>query len=123
MKALKNSPTETFTVSASGKVLGRLATQIADILRGKDSVNYLPYVLSGRKVVVTNAKDIVVTGRKLDQKKYFRHSGYIGSLRAETLREKMSRPADVIRHAVRGMLPNNRLRKHWLNNLEIREDT
>lgn len=111
------------TISAKGKILGRLATEVATILRGKDNVQYLAYQLSGRKVIVTDAKDIVVTGRKLDQKMYYRHSGYLGNLRTETLREKMKhRPDDVIRHAVRGMLPDNRLRKYWMANLEIREE-
>lgn len=110
------------TVSARGKVLGRLATEIATILRGKDSVLFLAHQLSGRKVIVTHAKDFVVTGRKMEQKMYYRHSGYIGNLKTQTLKEKMSKPADVIRHAVRGMLPDNRLRQHWLKNLEIREE-
>lgn len=110
------------TISAKGKVLGRLATEIADILRGKDSVHFAAHLVSGRKVIVTHAKDFIVTGRKMDQKKYYRHSGYLGNLKTETLRDKMDRPGDVIRHAVYGMLPGNRLRQHWLNKLEIREE-
>ena len=110
------------TISARGKVLGRLASEIATILRGKDSVQFLPHQLSGRKVLVTHAKDMVITGRKLDQKKYYRHSGYIGNLKEMTLRQKMAKPGDVIYHAVRGMLPDNRLRQHWLNQLEIRNE-
>lgn len=109
-------------LSARGKVLGRLATEIATILRGKDSVGFLAHQLSGRKVIVTNAKEFIVTGRKMDQKMYYSHSGYIGNLRSQTLKEKMDKPGDVIRHAVRGMLPDNRLRQHWLKNLEIREE-
>lgn len=109
-------------ISAKGKILGRLATEVANILRGKDSVHFESHLLSGRPVVVTHAKDIVVTGNKLDQKMYYQHSGYIGNLKSQTLRQKMDRPADVIKHAVRGMLPDNRLRKHWLANLEIRDE-
>jgi large subunit ribosomal protein L13 len=110
-------------ISARGKVLGRLATEVATILRGKDSVFFQDYLLSGRPVVVTHAKDIVITGNKLDQKMYYRHSGYIGNLKEQTMRDKMkTKPGDVIRHAVRGMLPKNRLQKHWLAALEIREE-
>lgn len=110
-------------ISARGKVLGRLATEIATILRGKDSVQFEAHLLSGRPVVVTNAKDVVTTGNKLDQKMYYRHSGYLGGLTEQTLREVMRKdPSLVIRHAVRGMLPDNRLRKHWLAALEIRNE-
>ncbi len=110
------------TISARGKILGRLATEIAVTLRGKDNVHFQEHLLSGRKVIVTNAKDIVVTGRKLDQKMYYTHSGYIGNLKTMSLRDKMkTKPTDVVRHAVSGMLPKNRLRQHWMASLEIRE--
>lgn len=126
MSRIPNNPTnigrEVVTISARGKVLGRLATEVATLLRGKNSVHYLPHQLSGRPIVVTHAKDIVVTGRKLDQKMYYSHSGYIGNLKTKTLKEKMAKPSEVVRHAVRGMLPANRLRRHWLKNLEIREE-
>jgi large subunit ribosomal protein L13 len=115
--------TEPVTLSARGKILGRLATEVAIILRGKDSIHFESHLLSGRPVIVTHAKDIVVTGNKLDKKMYYRHSGYIGGLKQETLRTKMKqRPTDVIRHAVKGMLPDNRLRKYWLAQLDIREE-
>ncbi len=110
------------TISARGKILGRLATEIAVTLRGKDNVNFQEHLLSGRKVIVTHAKDIVVTGRKLDQKMYYTHSGYIGNLKTMSLRDKLkTKPTDVVRHAVSGMLPKNRLRQHWMAALEIRE--
>jgi large subunit ribosomal protein L13 len=111
------------TISARGKILGRLATEVADTLRGKDSVHFEEHLLSGRPVVITHAKDVVVTGRKLDQKMYYRHTGYIGNLKTVSLRDQMkNKPTEVIRHAVAGMLPKNRLRQHWLAALEIREE-
>ncbi len=104
-------------------MLGRLAVEVATILRGKDSVHFKNYLLSGRPVIVTHAKDIVVTGRKMDQKSYSHHTGWLGNLKTETLRHKMeTNPAEVIRHAVTGMLPKNRLRKHWMVALEIRNE-
>jgi large subunit ribosomal protein L13 len=110
-------------ISARGKILGRLATEVATILRGKDSVHFESHLLSGRPVVVTHAKEIVTTGNKLEQKVYYRHSGYIGNLKEETLGKLLQRkPEDVIRHAVKGMLPKNRLQKHWLASLEIRPE-
>lgn len=111
------------TISARGKVLGRLATEVADTLRGKNSVHFERHLLSGRKVVVTHAKDIVVTGRKPDQKMYHHHTGYLGHLKSETLKSLMKRrPSEVVRQAVAGMLPKNRLRSHWLAALEIRDE-
>jgi large subunit ribosomal protein L13 len=111
------------TISARGKVLGRLSTEIADILRGKDSVHFESHLLSGRPVIVTHAKDIVVTGKKMDDKQYYRHSGYLGNLKTMNLSDMMLKnPAEVIRLSVRGMLPDNRLRKHWLAQLDIRNE-
>lgn len=115
--------TESVTISAQGKTLGRLATQVATLLRGKDSVHFLPHQVSGKKVIVTHAKGVVITGRKVEQKIYYRHTGYIGNLKSVSLKDMLAtRPTEVIRHAVRGMLPDNRLRQHWLSNLEIREE-
>ncbi len=115
--------TTPITLSARGKILGRFATEVATILRGKDSVHFEAHQVSGRPVMVTHAKDIVTTGGKLDKKIYYRHSGYIGGLKQETLRELMNRrPEEVIRHAVKGMLPKNRLQKHWLAMLDIRAE-
>jgi len=119
-KIVDSSP---ITISARGKVLGRLATEVATSLRGKNSVHFTDHLLSGRPVVVTHARDIVVTGNKMNAKMYYRHSGYIGNLKEETLRALMRRdPSQAIHHAVRGMLPKNRLRKHWLSALEIRNE-
>lgn len=112
---------EPVVISARGKTLGRLATEVAVILRGKDSVHFTDHLLSGRRVIVTNAEDIVVTGNKMTQKTYYRHSGYIGGLKEVVLKDAMKQsPEFVIRHAVRGMLPENRLRRHWLAALEVR---
>src|SRR5207249_2670665 len=87
-------------------ILGRLATRIADQLRGKGKPQYTPHVDTGDFVIVVNAEKIHVTGQKLDQKLVYRHSGYPGGLKARTLREQLERrPTEVIRKAVRGMLP------------------
>ena len=95
-----------YVVDAEGQTLGRLATQIADTLRGKASPQYTPHIDTGDFVVVVNAEKIAVTGQKLDQKMYYRHSGYPGGLRERTLREQLERrPTEVIRKAVKGMLP------------------
>lgn len=99
-----------YIVDASGAVLGRLATGIAHRLRGKHNPYFTPHVDTGDFIIVINADKIVLTGKKLDQKCYYRHSGYIGGLKtivAKKLMEK--RPEDLIRFAVKGMLPRNRL--------------
>jgi large subunit ribosomal protein L13 len=109
-----------YVVDAEGKTLGRLATQIADTLRGKTKPQYTPHVDTGDFVVVVNAEKIQVTGQKLDQKRYYRHSGYPGGLRSRTLREQLDRqPTEVLRKAVKGMLPRNRLASAQLNKLKI----
>jgi large subunit ribosomal protein L13 len=107
-------------VDASGAVLGRLATTIASRLQGKHNPVYTPHVDTGDWIVVINADKIVLTGRKLDQKQYHRHSGYIGGLRsisAGDLKEK--RPEDLIRFAVKGMLPKNKLGKKQFKKLKV----
>ena len=107
-------------VDASGKTLGRLATQIADTLRGKRKPEYTPHVDTGDFVIVVNAEKIQVTGNKLDQKRYYRHSGYPGGLRSRTLREQLDRrPTEVLRVAVKGMLPKNRLARQQITKLKI----
>ena len=89
-----------YVVDAEGQTLGRLATQIADTLRGKGKPQYTPHVDTGDFVVVVNAEKITVTGQKLDQKRYYRHSGYPGGLRSRTLREQLDRrPTEVLRKA------------------------
>ena len=111
---------EWYLVDAEGKTLGRLATQIADTLRGKRKPQYTPHVDTGDFVVVVNAEKIQVTGNKLDQKRYYRHSGYPGGLRSRTLREQLERrPTEVLRVAVKGMLPKNRLARQQITKLKI----
>jgi large subunit ribosomal protein L13 len=107
-------------VDAEGQTLGRLATRIADSLRGKDKPTFTPHVDTGDFVVVVNAEKVAVTGKKLDDKMYHRHSGYPGGLRSRTLREQLERrPEEVIRKAVKGMLPRNRLSRAQLRKLKI----
>jgi large subunit ribosomal protein L13 len=109
-----------YLVDADGKTLGRLATRIADALRGKDKPQYTPHVDTGDFVVVVNAEKIAVTGKKLDDKVYYRHSGYPGGIRSRTLREELDRrPTEVIRKAVKGMLPRNRLGRAQLTKLKV----
>src|SRR6184192_4085478 len=104
-----------YVVDAEGKTLGRLATQIADTLRGKRKPQYTPHVDTGDFVIVVNAEKIAVTGNKLDQKRYYRHSGYPGGLKSRTLRDQLDRrPTEVLRVAVKGMLPKNRLARQQL---------
>jgi large subunit ribosomal protein L13 len=109
-----------YLVDAEGKTLGRLATRVADTLRGKDKAQYTPHVDTGDFVVVVNADKVVVTGNKLDKKRYYRHSGYPGGIRSRTLREELDRrPTEVIRKAVKGMLPRNRLARAQLTKLKV----
>ncbi len=107
-------------VDATGKTLGRLATQIADALRGKRKPEYTPHVDVGDFVIVVNAEKISVTGNKREEKRYYRHSGYPGGLRSRTLEEMLDRrPEEVIRLAVKGMLPRNRLARAQLRKLKV----
>ena len=111
---------EWYVVDADGQTLGRLATQIADRLRGKGKPQFTPHVDTGDFVVVVNAEKIAVTGNKLDDKLYYRHSGYPGGLRSRPLREQLERrPTEVLRKAVKGMLPRNKLARHQLTKLKI----
>jgi large subunit ribosomal protein L13 len=107
-------------VDATGLTLGRLATQIADALRGKRKPEYTPHVDTGDFVVVINAEKISVTGDKRAQKRYYRHSGYPGGIRSRTLGEMLERrPEEVIRIAVKGMMPRNRLARKQLTKLKV----
>ena len=109
-----------YVVDAEGQTLGRLATRIADTLRGKNKPQYTPHVDTGDFVVVVNAEKIHVTGKKLDDKIYYRHSGYPGGLKQRTLREQLDRrPTEVIRIAVKGMLPKNKLAARQLTKLKV----
>jgi large subunit ribosomal protein L13 len=111
---------EWYLVDADGQTLGRLATQIAETLRGKNKPAYTPHVDTGDFVIVVNAEKIQVTGNKLDEKRYYRHSGYPGGLRSRTLREQLDRrPTEVLRTAVKGMLPKNRLARQQITKLKI----
>ena len=107
-------------VDADGQILGRLATRIADVLRGKDKPIYTPFFDTGDFVVVINARKIKTTGDKEEQKVYYRHSGYMGGLNESTLKETLAKnPERVIKHAVKGMLPKNRLNRKILKKLKI----
>ncbi len=107
-------------VDATGQTLGRLATQIADALRGKRKPEYTPHCDTGDFVIVVNAEKITVTGNKRQEKRYYRHSGYPGGLRSRTLEEMLARrPEEVIRKAVKGMLPRNRLGRAQLTKLKV----
>jgi large subunit ribosomal protein L13 len=109
-----------YVVDAEGQTLGRLATRIADALRGKRKPEYTPHVDTGDFVVVVNAEKIHVTGDKLAQKVYWRHSGYPGGIKSRTLAEMLDRrPEEVIRKAVKGMLPRNRLARKQLTKLKV----
>jgi large subunit ribosomal protein L13 len=107
-------------VDATGQTLGRLATQIASTLRGKRKATFTPHVDTGDFVIVVNAEKIAVTGKKLTEKRYWRHSGYPGGIRSRTLEEQLRRrPEEVIRHAVKGMLPRTRLGRKQLTKLKV----
>ncbi len=117
---LTNNQTLTREFDAAGQVLGRLASQIAVVLRGKDKPGFRPNLVMGEKVKVINAAKIVLTGRKIDEKKYYHHTGYLGNLKTVSAKELMAtNPASIIERAVYGMLPDNKLRQHWMKNLEI----
>lgn len=107
-------------IDASGKTLGRLATEIATILMGKHKLNYVPYLDMSDFVVVTNASKIKVTGKKMQSKVYTRHSGYPGGLRHETFDKLIKiKPTYIIEHAVVGMLPKNKLGKKMIKKLKV----
>jgi large subunit ribosomal protein L13 len=109
-----------YVVDADGMVLGRLATEVANLLRGKHKPIYAPHLDTGDFVIVVNAEKIVVTGNKRENKRYWRHSGYPGGIRSRTLGELLEqRPEEVIRKAVKGMLPRNRLARQQLRKLKV----
>ncbi len=111
---------EWWVVDAKGKTLGRLATQIATILRGKNKPIYAPNIDVGDYVIVINAEHIAVTGNRLDDKKYYRHSGYHGGIKEITLRDQLERhPERVIQAAVKGMLPKNALGRAMFSKLKV----
>jgi large subunit ribosomal protein L13 len=111
---------EWHVVDATGQVLGRLATRISRRLQGKDKATYTPHVLVGDYVVVVNASKVRVTGRKLTQKTYYRHSGYTGNLKTFILGDMMERrPERVVQLAVKGMLPKTKLGRDMLRRLKV----
>ena len=109
-----------FIIDAKGKILGKLATKAAVYLQGKNKTDYTPYIDGGDEVIVVNAEKIVVTGKKLEQKMYKRYSGYPGGLKEMPLEEMLKRkPEEVIRLAVKGMLPKNRLGSRMIVRLKV----
>ena len=111
---------EWFVVDATGQTLGRLASTIAPILRGKHKPTYTPHLDCGDFVIVVNADKVQVTGRKMDQKFYYRHSGYPGGIKQISLRDQLNRhPERVIQAAVKGMLPKNKLGRQMIKKLKI----
>ena len=124
MKSYISKPAEVtrkwYIVDAEGKTLGRLSTEIANILRGKNKVTYTPHVDGGDFVVVVNAEKIAVTGKKLDQKIYRHHTGYIGNMKEAPLRRMLAeKPEEVIKASVNGMLPKSKLRSPMLKRLKV----
>lgn len=121
MKTYLPTTSETVTIDAKDRVLGRLATEIATILRGKNKPTYTPNKVTGDKVEVLNADLIKVTGNKLDQKMYYKHTGYVGNMKSINLKDLLAKkPEKVIEFAVYGMLPANRLRKELMKRLTIK---
>ncbi len=110
MQKKENIERNWYVVDAEGKTLGRVATQVAHVLRGKHKVTYTPYVDCGDYVIIVNANKVVLTGNKLDNKKYYNHSGFPGGLRERTAKEMINNyPEEMVERAVKGMLPYNRL--------------
>ena len=109
-----------YVVDAQDKVLGRLASRIAMVLRGKTKPTFTPHIDTGDFVVVVNAAQVQLTGRKLDNKMYYRHSGYPGGIKEISARKLLQKkPEEILRHAVRGMLPKNSLGRQLLKKLKI----
>lgn len=107
-------------VDAKGKTLGRMATEIANKLRGKDKPQFTPHVDTGDFVVVLNSKDIVLKGNKADQKMYYRHTGYFGGLKETSYKEMLEKnPETIIEKAVKGMLPQNKLANQIIKKLKV----
>ncbi len=124
MKTFMASPStierKWYVVDAEGKTLGRLAAEVAKVLRGKNKPTYTPHIDTGDYVIVVNAAKVKVTGKKLEQKVYYSHSDYVGGMKETTLREMLSRkPERVIEHAVRGMLPKGSLGNEMYTKLHV----
>ena len=109
-----------YVVDAEGQTLGRLAAEVAKVLRGKNKPEFTPHIDTGDNVIVINAEKIKVTGKKLDQKVYYHHSDYVGGMKETTLREMMAKkPEQVIEHAVKGMLPKGPLGRTMIKKLHV----
>ena len=109
-----------YVVDAEGKTLGRLASEVAKVLRGKNKPTFTPHIDTGDYVIVINADKIKVTGKKMDQKVYYHHSDYVGGMKEQTLKEKMAKkPEDVIYLAVKGMLPKGPLGRQMIKKLYV----
>lgn len=109
-----------YVVDATGKTLGRLAAEVANVLRGKKKPIYTPFIDTGDYVIVINAEKVTVTGKKLDQKKYFSHTEYVGGVKEVSLREQLQKhPERVIEHAVKGMLPKGALGDQMYKKLHV----
>ncbi len=107
-------------IDASDKILGRLATQVADILRGKDKAEYTPHTDGGDYVVITNCEKIMLTGDKLENKIYRSHSGWMSGLKERTAKEVQAKdPTELVKHAVKGMLPKNKLSRQIIKKLKV----
>ena len=119
-ETVKKMEKEWFVIDAEGQILGRLASNIAKILMGKHKPTYTPNIDTGDYVIVVNAEKIKVTGKKLTDKIYYRHSGYLGGLKEETLMSLLNRkPEKVIELAVKGMLPKNKLGRKMIKKLKV----
>ena len=121
-KTLKISEIEKnwWVADADSQILGRLASKVAQIIRGKHKVNYVPHMDNGDCVVVINAEKIMVTGKKEDKKSYFRHTGYAGGIKTTKLSHmRRTYPERIIENAVKGMLPHNKLGKRMLKHLKV----
>lgn len=120
MANAQNVTRKWYVVDAEGKVLGRLASQVAVVLRGKNKPEYTPHVDCGDHVIILNADKVVLTGKKLDQKVFRRHSGYPGGLKETVYRQMMEKKADVaVYEAIRGMLPKNSLGRDMIKKLRV----
>lgn len=109
-----------YVVDAKDKILGRLATEIAFRLRGKHKPTFSPFIDNGDFIIVTNADQIQLTGKKWDDKKYYRHTGYIGGIKETTARELLTKhPTDLVTNAVKGMLPKNKIGRAQLKKLKV----
>lgn len=124
MKSLKEKvKRDWYIIDAKNQILGRLAVKIANVLRGKLKKNFKPNQDVGDFVIVINAKDVKVTGKKKENKIYFRHTQYPGGLKKETFKELLERkPEEIIKRAVKGMLPKNKLTKNFMKRLKIYRD-